>query len=147
MLGFLCHFGLKMGIHFAYFGLESGMVFEGTTGVYECIYRFNSKWVTKKEKYANSKWILRNRFCCCSNLSNNDIISQRPGLNKGVKSGIFLPEIVSGFGEPGSTPSEMPTSGDLKSGDCLFFTTPRNSNDPPPPPRPRKIDQPPMGMT
>ena len=43
MLGFLCHFGLKTGIHFAYFGLESGMVFEGTTGVYECIYRFNSK--------------------------------------------------------------------------------------------------------
>ena len=37
---FLSHFGLKTGIHFAYFGLESGMVFEGTTGVYECIYRF-----------------------------------------------------------------------------------------------------------
>ena len=28
----------------------------------------------------------------------------------------------------------MPTSGDLKSGDCLFFTTPlRNFNEPPPP--------------
>ena len=25
------------------FGLESRMVFEGTRGVYECIYRFNSK--------------------------------------------------------------------------------------------------------
>ena len=25
------HFGLKTGIHFAHFGLESGMVFEGTT--------------------------------------------------------------------------------------------------------------------
>ena len=35
-------------------GLESGMVFEGTTGVCELIYRFNSKWVRKKEKYANS---------------------------------------------------------------------------------------------
>ena len=33
-------FGLKMGIHFAPFGLQSGMVFEGTTGVYEHIYRF-----------------------------------------------------------------------------------------------------------
>ena len=32
-------FGLKTGIHFAHFGLESGMVFEGTTGVYERIYR------------------------------------------------------------------------------------------------------------
>ena len=33
--------------------------------------------------------------------------------------------------------SEMPTSGDLKSGDCLFFTTPP----------PEKLTQPPMGMT
>ena len=35
---FLGRFGLKKGIHFADFGLESGMVFEGTTGVYERIY-------------------------------------------------------------------------------------------------------------
>ena len=32
---FLCRFGLKTGIVFGHFGLESGMVFEGTTGVYE----------------------------------------------------------------------------------------------------------------
>ena len=32
---FLGLFDLKTGKHFAYFGLESGMVFEGTTGVYE----------------------------------------------------------------------------------------------------------------
>ena len=56
-VGFLRRFGLKTGIDFAHFGLESGMVFEGTTGVYERIYRFNSKWVRKKEKYANLKWI------------------------------------------------------------------------------------------
>ena len=42
-VGFLRRFGLKTGIHFAHFGLESGMVFEGTTGVYERIYRFNSR--------------------------------------------------------------------------------------------------------
>ena len=30
-------------IDFANFGLEAGMLFEGTTGVYERIYRFNSK--------------------------------------------------------------------------------------------------------
>ena len=30
---------------------------------------------TKAKKYANSKRISRNRFCCCSNLSNVDIIS------------------------------------------------------------------------
>ena len=40
---FLRRIGLKTGIHFAHFGLESGMVFEGTMGVYERIYRFNSK--------------------------------------------------------------------------------------------------------
>ena len=42
-IGFLCRFRLKTGIHFAHFGLESGMVFERTTGVYERIFRFNSK--------------------------------------------------------------------------------------------------------
>ena len=40
---FLHRFGLKTGIDFVHFGLESGMILEGTTGVYECIYRFNSK--------------------------------------------------------------------------------------------------------
>ena len=41
--GFLGRFGLKTGIHFAHFGLESGMFFERNTGVYERIYRLNSK--------------------------------------------------------------------------------------------------------
>ena len=73
-VGFLRPFGLKTGIHFAQFGLESGMVFERTTGVYERIYRFNSKWVRKRE----NMWI-RNGFeeflCSRSNLSNDNIIS------------------------------------------------------------------------
>ena len=42
-VGFLSRFGLKTRIDFAHFGLESGMVFEGTTGVYGRIYCFNSK--------------------------------------------------------------------------------------------------------
>ena len=42
-VGFLRRFGRKTDIHFAHFGLESGMVFEVTTGVCERIYRFNSK--------------------------------------------------------------------------------------------------------
>ena len=57
-VGFLSRFGLKTGIDFVHFGLESGMVFEGTTrttGMYEHIYRFNSKWARKKAKYANWK--------------------------------------------------------------------------------------------
>ena len=42
-VGFLGRFGLKTGTHFAHFGLESGMVFEGTTVVHEGIDRSNSK--------------------------------------------------------------------------------------------------------
>ena len=42
-VGVLRRSGLKTDIHFAHFGLESGMVFEGTTGVYEHFYRFNSR--------------------------------------------------------------------------------------------------------
>ena len=34
-------FGLKTGIDFAHFGLESGMVYEGTTVVYQRVRRFN----------------------------------------------------------------------------------------------------------
>ena len=42
-VGVLGLFGLKRAIHFAQFGLGLGMVFEGTTGVYGRIYRFNSE--------------------------------------------------------------------------------------------------------
>ena len=49
------------------------MAFQGTTRVYEGIYRLSTP-VREKEKYANWKWILRNLFVCCFNLS-NDIIS------------------------------------------------------------------------
>ena len=44
-VGFLRRFGLKTGIDFAHFGLESGMVYKGTTIdiVYQYVGRFNSK--------------------------------------------------------------------------------------------------------
>ena len=64
----LCCFVLKTGTDFAHFGLESGMGFEGATGVYERMNVFvvstpNAR-IRKKGKYANnnSKWILRNLF-------------------------------------------------------------------------------------
>ena len=60
------------------------------------------KWVRKKEKYANSKWILRNLFCCCSNLSNDDIISN-------LSNDLFWSQIGSRFGGPGGTlPPKLP---------------------------------------
>ena len=70
-VGFLRLLGLKTVIdfaHFAHFSLEPG-----SREVYERIYRFNSKWVRKKEKYANSKWIW-GIFCLRSNLRNDDTI-------------------------------------------------------------------------
>ena len=42
-VGFWRRFVLKTVICFTHFGLESGMVFEGTTGVYERIYHVHSK--------------------------------------------------------------------------------------------------------
>ena len=84
-VGFLRRLGLKTGIHFAHFGLESGMVCEGTTGVYERLYRFYSRWVRKQEDYANSKWVEEFSVCLRSNLSNDNIISaQRSGLKTGM---------------------------------------------------------------
>ena len=67
-------FGLKTGLHFAHFGLESGIVCERTTGLYERIYSFKSKLVRKKEKYSNQNGF-EELFCLRSNLSNENIIS------------------------------------------------------------------------
>ena len=54
VIGFLLRFGPKTGIHFVHFGLESGWVFWGTTGVCEHFY-----CARKKEKYCMR---LPNRF-------------------------------------------------------------------------------------
>ena len=54
-VGFLHRFGLTTGIHFAHFGLESGVVFKGTMGVYERISIPNG-WERKR-----NMWI-RNGF-------------------------------------------------------------------------------------
>ena len=63
--------------------------------------------MSKKEKeICEFEWILRNIFCCCFNLSNDDIISYRPGLKTAVKNNIFWSEIGPGFGEPGGTPHQ-----------------------------------------
>ena len=46
-VGFLRRFVLKTGIHFAHFGLELGMVFEGTT---ECMNVFIVQFQTSKKE-------------------------------------------------------------------------------------------------
>ena len=82
-VGFLHRFGLKAGIHFAHFRLEWGVVFEGTTRVYERIYRYNPKWVRKEEKHANSKWIWR-IYWLRSSLSNDNMKSEIGYGKKGL---------------------------------------------------------------
>ena len=53
---FLRRFGLKR-VYSLSISSGIGYGFSGNLGVYERIYRFNSKWVRKKEKYANLKWL------------------------------------------------------------------------------------------
>ena len=74
-VGVLRRCGLKTGIHFAHFGLESGMVFEGTTGVYERVYRFNSKGSKKEREICEFEMALKNVFCLRYNLRNDNMIS------------------------------------------------------------------------
>ena len=59
-VGFLFRSGLKMGIDFVHFGLESGMVFEGTTGMYDIHVVFIISIpndIRETEKYVNSYFL------------------------------------------------------------------------------------------
>ena len=47
--GFLRRFGVKTSIDFDHFGLESGLIFKGTTGMYERIYFFQFQ-MSKNER-------------------------------------------------------------------------------------------------
>ena len=57
-VGFLRRFGLKMSIHFAHFGLESGMVFEGNHQ--ECMNVFIVSIPNEYERKVNMR--IRNEF-------------------------------------------------------------------------------------
>ena len=60
---FLRRFGLKTGLGFAQFGLESGMVFEGTTGVYELL-SFQFQMSKKEREICEFEMDLKNFFVC-----------------------------------------------------------------------------------
>ena len=66
-VGFLGRFGLKTGlIHFAHFGLESGIVFEGTT---ECMNVFIISIMFQMRKKEREIWEFEmdlNNFCVCA---------------------------------------------------------------------------------
>ena len=70
-VGFLRRFGLKTSIYFACFGLESGMVFEGITGVYECNYLSFQFQMNENEVeiYEFEIYAFEEFFVCTLNLS------------------------------------------------------------------------------
>ena len=74
MVWFLRRFGPKKGTDFAYFGLNSSMVFEE---MHESICRFNSKLMNKKERVICEVEVdfIKKSFCWRSNLSNDNTIS------------------------------------------------------------------------
>ena len=73
MVWFLRRFGLKTDTDFAYFGLNSSMVFEE---IHERICRFNSKLMNKKERVICEVEVdFKNSLCWRCNLNNDNIIS------------------------------------------------------------------------
>ena len=61
---FFCCSGLKTGIDFPHFGLESGMVLEGTMRVYEHNYlSFQFQMNKKKRVISGLKQDLKKSFC------------------------------------------------------------------------------------
>ena len=91
-VGLLRRFGLKMGIYFAYFGLESRMVFEGTTGAYKRIYRFSSNEYNNEVEICEFEMHQKNFFSLRTlNLSNDDVIfALRSGLKTGMDFGVLV---------------------------------------------------------
>ena len=87
-VGFLRRFGLKTVIHLVHFGLESGMVFEGTT---ECMNVFIVSILNELESKRN----IPNRF---------KSFLPEGKVWKRVWKITFLSEIGWGFGEPDGTP-------------------------------------------
>ena len=114
-VGFLRRFSLKTGIHLAHFGLESGMVFGGTTGVMNVIIVSIPNELERKRNMRIPKGF-RECFCLGSKLINDNIISAWiPGLKTGMdfrslvwkrvwKITFFWSDIGSRFGEQGGTP-------------------------------------------
>ena len=78
-------FRSENGIEFPHFGLESGMIFEGTT--------YGSVWtqlsfqfqMNKKEKViCEFEMNFKKSFCLRSKLNEDDKISSRPALKRGM---------------------------------------------------------------
>ena len=63
-VGFLRRSGLKTGIQFAHFGLESGIVFEGTTECMNVLLPFQFQMSKKEREICKFEMDLKNFFVC-----------------------------------------------------------------------------------
>ena len=63
-VGFLHRFGLKTSIDFVHFGLESGMVFKGTTGVSEHFLSFQFQMNKNEVEICEFEKYLKKIFVC-----------------------------------------------------------------------------------
>ena len=83
--GFLHRFGLKTGIHFAHFALESGMAFWGKYRIVWTSLLFQFQMSKTERKILQIRNGFEEFFSLRSNLSNDNIISAwRPGLKTGM---------------------------------------------------------------
>ena len=64
--------GLKTSINFAHFGLESGMVFKGTTGAYERILSFQFQMNKNEIEICDFEMHLENCFVSTLLVSNDE---------------------------------------------------------------------------
>ena len=80
-------FSSENGYRFWPLWSQSGVVFKGTTGGYERICLFNSKWIVKKEK--NPKYIIWAEFYqFLTSLLMRSLIIELLRCNKGLKTGM-----------------------------------------------------------
>ena len=63
-VGFLRRIGLKTGIHFAHFNLESGIVFEGTMECMNVLLPFQFQMSKKEREICKFEMDLNNFFVC-----------------------------------------------------------------------------------
>ena len=67
-------FDLRTGLDFARFGLKTGMVYEGTTVVYQCFSSFQFQMNVEESVICVFEMDFKKSFCFRFNLSNDDYI-------------------------------------------------------------------------
>ena len=114
-LPYISHIGMcrSKGQGFAPFWCGIGCGFQGNYGCVRTYLSFQFQMSKKEREIGNSNGILRYIFCCCSNLSIDDIISLRPGLRMGIDfyRGHFPLRTVHPSAKPRNYRKDLSTAG------------------------------------